>query len=866
MPFPNRGGGGAPVTITGGRGVGAVATAVPASGWTFTTGQWYNDGVAISGATALTYTRLVGDIGKVLSFVPTGLPYRAIAGATLAAVPGAPTIGTLTAGNTAVSAAFTAPGNNGGSAITKYGVYTYLASDNSLVGYIEGAASPIQQTGLTNGVAYYAKVTAWNSTGEGPQSAASNTATPSAQTILTQAQSPYTLTTADNGKSFLVQPTADFVINYPTGLGATFACDVAQDAAYPYPVSIVEVGTTGFNTNGLRIKSSATQAEGLGSYMIRGPGKSVNIAATAANVFTLSGAVARPQAVADKTGWPDAYNGSNFQVFGESVHNLKGGKVGDNIVMLKFVYTNSYSFQETAAANTLTFKAALEYPIGASTAPQAINFQGARTASTTGGVKTIVESDWVVPSAPIPITATPQQFVVRTFQRAPSGGVLYHKGQGRDERCFSSPTDGTNLDYTDTLRSALPAVGLGLNGTGFGGPQCFRPTAIIGITDTGAIVGMGDSRSMPANDYPTPGSLTRCAGELERAYGRRGVVLNLAASGDSVGSFWGSAANSDSVTGRLRRSLFKYGGHAASMYNVNDLNGGTAAQIDQGMIYLKASPTMVGRKLFGTTIPPSLVYSSDRLLTVAGQFQSNATNNQRRIDLNNNRRNGLPAGLYDGYVEVADIVESSRDSGFLKPSSVAQKITDATMAVGSNLINSPSGPFTPAHTGHYISGDWGAQQHTNTAQGGSSTTIQFAAAAPSQAGANIYQSQTVYITSGTGAGQSNVIQSYDNTTKIATMVAPWTTAPDATSVYALYIPATAVMNYVSATQVSVVTVLGNAAFNAVNPNLATASTFYIGAYETMVDPLLSNHESALTGLIIEQNANPPVIPAVGPIN
>ena len=49
---------------------------------------------------------------------------------------------------------------------------------------------------------------------------------------------------------------------------------------------------------------------------------------------------------------------------------------------------------------------------------------------------------------------------------------------------------------------------------------------------------------------------------------------------------------------------------------------------------------------------------------------------------------------------------------------------------------------------------------------------------------------TVYITAGTGAGQSRVIDSYDFTNEIATVTAAWSTVPDVTSVYSIWPTAT----------------------------------------------------------------------------
>lgn len=79
--------GGAPITITGTVAVGQSLTAVPATGWTITGGQWYRDAAAIIGATALVYAVQAADAGTTVSFVPTGLPFKAVAGAVPAAPP-----------------------------------------------------------------------------------------------------------------------------------------------------------------------------------------------------------------------------------------------------------------------------------------------------------------------------------------------------------------------------------------------------------------------------------------------------------------------------------------------------------------------------------------------------------------------------------------------------------------------------------------------------------------------------------------------------------------------------------------------------------------------------------------------------------
>ncbi|MEN5178665.1 fibronectin type III domain-containing protein [Comamonas testosteroni] len=75
-----------------------------------------------------------------------------------ATVPGAPVIGTAIGGNGAAQIAFTPPASNGGSAILSYTATCGSASQT-------GTASPIEVTGLTNGVTYTCSVTATNAIG-----------------------------------------------------------------------------------------------------------------------------------------------------------------------------------------------------------------------------------------------------------------------------------------------------------------------------------------------------------------------------------------------------------------------------------------------------------------------------------------------------------------------------------------------------------------------------------------------------------------------------------------------------------------------------------------------------------------------------
>lgn len=346
--------------------------------------------------------------------------------------------------------------------------------------------------------------------------------------------------------------------------------------------------------------------------------------------------------VATATRIPSMYNAGARQSMSRSPHIARDSIAGLQIVIPNWYWgrannTLNNALENTTSGNTATFEASVEYPAGTFTR---ITFGGSNSVSAASGTNTVSD----VAAVSIPNGA---RFWVRIYGVWPVGLVYWD--------VMDSVNGGAFTFAASVANQVMGGTVVNTNGAGSAkmdqqyNPPGFGPAAIIAQTRVASVLLVGDSRCNGFGDtFDSSGDL----GEVARSVGATLPYINLGCYGDTVGQANGSYT--------LRGSFAQYTSHVIVETGINDIGGGASAASvlsRQQTMYAKFS----GKPIYQTTLSVRSA-STDSWATLANQTVD--ANNAVRVSVNAAIR-AVPANLA-GYFEVADAVESARDSGKYK--------------------------------------------------------------------------------------------------------------------------------------------------------------------------------------------------------
>lgn len=248
-----------------------------------------------SSATSETVTGLINGTAYVFrvsatNSIGTGSNSASSTAVTPAALPGAPTLGTLTPGAANVAISWTAPASNGGFAITDYTIEYSSNSGSTWIAFTHTASTSTSTsvTGLTNGTSYVFRVKAVTSIGTGTASATSD-----AQLVAAAPGQP-NAPTISNGNT---QATVTWVAPAANGCAITaYKVEYSSNAGSTWSVFSSSVSTLSSTVSGLTngtayvFKVSASNCMGFGAASASSTSVTPNPTPAASSTLTVAGA------------------------------------------------------------------------------------------------------------------------------------------------------------------------------------------------------------------------------------------------------------------------------------------------------------------------------------------------------------------------------------------------------------------------------------------------------------------------------------------------------------------------------------------------------------------------------------------------
>lgn len=341
---------------------------------------------------------------------------------------------------------------------------------------------------------------------------------------------------------------------------------------------------------------------------------------------------------------------------------------------LKLVFFGKYasagSTPEDTLTNSVTLKCAIETS-GGTVIP--VYFSGSRTGTLSDGATLVSDS--------VGLSLSAGDYVWLRI-RQEKGASTYHFSNVTIRGTASGSGEGyTTSDYVDS--GTIPSAD-------YVGLLPIVVTGDVSIGKSNGVLVVGDSISIGDNDLP------ESLGWVERATSAYYPLTLLGVGGERASHFV-TVSNSDhrlaaAQQGRNRVAICTYG--------TNDWAAGdSAATIEANLLTIWTRLAALGVRVYQTTITPRPTSTSNNWTTVAGQTA--AATDSVRVAVNTYIRT-LPAPLA-GYLEVADAVESARDSGkWYCPSASSYSGTSAGTTSGTTVTPSGSPGWTTNQWAGYV--------------------------------------------------------------------------------------------------------------------------------------------------------------------